>query len=131
MKQQMRVSLRTWAVAVCVAMLSAFGPLYVTRPASTALTPGSAQFAGRDYPSVHQPDPLIPQEIGYRVPRDRIKAIDAPKFLAAGEARFVPDRMPVIGLTDGDQARAYPVPVLSRVEIVNDQIRGRAIAVTW
>lgn len=131
MKQQMRVNLSTWAAAMCVAMLSAAGALYLTRPASTSLVPGSAQLAGRDFPSSHGPDPLIAEEIRYQIPRDRIRAIDAPEFVTARVARFVPDRMPVIGVTDGDQAKAYPVPLLSRVEIVNDQIRGRAIAVTW
>jgi len=124
----MRVNLRTWAVAAFVAMLSALGALYLTRPASTALTP---QLAGRDFPSLHQTDPLIPEEIRYQIPRDRIRAIDAPEFVTAGQAGFVPDGMHVIGVTDGDRAKAYPVPLLSRVEIVNDQIRGQAIAVTW
>lgn len=131
MKQQMRVNLRTWAVASCIAMLSALGAFYLTRPASSSLTTGSAQLAGRNFPSSHQPDPLISEEIGYQIPRDRIRAIDTPEFVAAGQAGFVPDRMHVIGVTDGAQAKAYPVPLLSRVEIVNDQIRGRAIAVTW
>ncbi len=130
MKQHMRVNLRTWAVGVGIAMLSALGAFYLTRPGSISLTPGSAQLAGRDFPSSHQPDPLIPEEVGYQIPRDRIRAIDAPEFVSADRA-FVPDRMHVIVVTDGDQAKAYPVPLLSRVEIVNDQIRGKAIAVTW
>jgi uncharacterized protein DUF3179 len=127
----MRIDLRTWAVAGSVAVLSAVGAFYLTPPASPSLVTGSQQMAGRDYPSLHAPDPLTAGEIGYQVPRDRIKAIDAPEFMAPSEAGWVPDRLPVIGVTDGAEARAYPIPLLSRVEIVNDQIGGRAIAVTW
>jgi hypothetical protein len=127
----MRINLRTWAIAGSLAVLSAVGAIYLTRPASPSLTTGSQQVAGRDYPGVQAPDPLSANEIGYRVPRDRIKAIDAPKFMAAGEAGWVPDLLPVIGVTQGRESKAYPVPLLSRVEIVNDQIGGRAIAVTW
>jgi uncharacterized protein DUF3179 len=127
----MRINLKTWAIAGSLAVLSAVGALYLTRPASPSLMTGSQQMAGRDYPSVQTPDPLTAGEIGYQVPRDRIKAIDAPKFMAAGEAGWVPDRLPVIGVTQGRESKAYPVPLLSRVEIVNDQVGGRAIAVTW
>ncbi len=127
----MRINLRTWAVAVSVAVLAAMGAFYVTRPASPSQTTGSDQLAGRDYPSLQSPNPLTVGEIGYRVPRDKIQAIDDPKFMAAGKTGFVPDRMPVVGVIDGNEAKAYPVPLLSRVEIVNDQIGGRAIAVTW
>lgn len=127
----MRVNLRTWAIAVCGALLTAAVAFYVTRPASPYLTDNSAQFIGRDHPSGHAPAPLTSDEIGYRVPRDKIKAIDKPTFITSDQARFVPDQMPVIGVMGGGEAKAYPIPVLSRVEIVNDQIGGRAIAVTW
>jgi Protein of unknown function (DUF3179) len=127
----MRIGLKTWAIAASVAALSAMVAAYATRPASPALNTAASQSAGRDYPSVQSPEPLTAGEIGYRVPRDRIEAIDAPGFIAAAQAGFVPDRMPVIGVAEGSEAKAYPIPRLSRVEIVNDQIGGRAIAVTW
>jgi Protein of unknown function (DUF3179) len=127
----MRIDLRTWAIAASLAALLASGAFYVTRPASPAVITGASQPAGRDHPSVQATDPLTPDEIGYQVPRDRIKAIAAPSFIAAGMAGFVPDGMPVIGVAEGSEAKAYPIPLLSRVEIVNDEIGGRAIAVTW
>ena len=127
----MRVKSRAWAIAVCGALLAAAVAFYMTRPASQYLTDSSAQFVGRDHPSGHAPDPLTSDEIGYQVPRDRIRAIDNPKFITADQAGFVPDQMPVIGVRDGGEAKAYPIPVLSRAEIVNDQVGGRAIAVTW
>ncbi len=125
----MQVSIRVAAVALGFATLSGVVALYATRPSPPQVI--SSQFAGRNRPSLQPPDPLTSDEIGFRVPRDKIKAIDAPTFLSANQAGFVPDRMPVIGVTDGDEAKAYPIPFLSRVEIVNDQIGGRAIAVTW
>lgn len=127
----MRINLKTWVIAGSLAVLSAVGALYLTRPASPSLMTGSQRMAGREYPSVQAPDPLTADEIGYQVPRDRIKAIDAPKFIAPSEAGWVPDGVPVIGVTQGRDLKAYPIPLLSRVEIVNDQIGGRAIAVTW
>ncbi len=130
-KPQMRINLKTWVIAGSLAVLSAVVALYLTPPASPSLMTGSQRMAGRDYPSAQAPDPLTADEIGYQVPRDRIKAIDAPKFIAPSEAGWVPDRLPVIGVTQGRDLKAYPIPLLSRVEIVNDQIGGRAIAVTW
>ena len=39
----------------------------------------------------------------------------------------------VIGITVGDQARAYPINMLTgpRREIINDTLGGQAIAATW
>lgn len=72
------------------------------------------------------------EEIVTVLPRDAIPSIDAPRFVPARDAmKFMgPDEM-VIGLEIGGESRAYSVPLLSTHEIVNDQIRGRAIAVTW
>ena len=124
------MNLKTWAAALGVALLAGLGALYATRPAPHGGTTTSA-VAGRDYPSTNAPDPLSADEIGYQVPRDRIKAIDTPTFVPASQAGFVPDRVPVIGVAAGGEAKAYPVPLMSWVEIVNDSIGGRAIAVTW
>jgi hypothetical protein len=128
---QVRIDLRTWAIAASVGVLSAIGALYVTRPAPASHVTSSHQPVGRTFASVREPDPLTADEIGYQVPRDRIKAIDAPGFISPSAAGWVPDRLPVIGVSEGAEAKAYPIPLLSRVEIVNDQTDGRAIAVTW
>jgi hypothetical protein len=65
------------------------------------------------------------------LPRDAIPAIDRPEFVAAGEATFMRDNEPVIGVSIGGEARAYSAWLLNAHEIVNDTIGGRAIAVTW
>lgn len=126
----LRVDRKTWGVALSVALLAGLGALYATRPASPAGRTTSS-FAGRTYPGTNAPDPLTADEIGYQVPRDRIKALDHPSFVPASQAGFISGQVTVIGVAAGGEAKAYPVPLMSRVEIVNDAIGGRAIAVTW
>jgi len=71
-------------------------------------------------------------EIVQVVPRDAVPAIDRPEFWPADEADGAYDADDlVIGVSVGDEHRAYSVPFLSGHEIVNDTIGGRPIAVTW
>lgn len=65
------------------------------------------------------------------LPKDAIPAIDKPIFVAAGQATFMQDEEPVIGIAIGGVARAYPTWLLNGHEIVNDSIGGRSITVTW
>lgn len=59
------------------------------------------------------------------LPKDAIRSIDAPEF---GRDYFGdPGDEVVVG---GDRPRAYPIRILSRHEIVNDDVDGRPIAVT-
>jgi hypothetical protein len=66
------------------------------------------------------------------VPQDGIPAIDDPVFEPADE---VGDRLddddPVFGVIHGDEARAYPQSVLVYHEIVNDELDGDPIVVTY
>jgi len=64
-------------------------------------------------------------------PKDGIPSIDNPKFLSASEAEFVSDDDIVIGLNVNGQARAYPLFILVWHEIVNDNISGVPVAVTY
>ena len=64
-------------------------------------------------------------------PRDGIPAIDNPRFIAAGAADFLADDSRVIGVARGDSARAYPIAILNWHEIVNDEIGGDPIVVTF
>lgn len=66
------------------------------------------------------------------VPKDSIPAIDEPQFVSAQEGdKFLSDRELVIGLFDGNTAKAYSAWVLDRHEIVNDRLGDTAVAVTW
>ncbi|WP_373509099.1 DUF3179 domain-containing (seleno)protein [Thiocapsa sp.] len=64
-------------------------------------------------------------------PRDGIPALTDPAFVPAAQADFLAPDDRILGLTPGGEARAYPIAILNRHEIVNDGIGGRAVAVTY
>ena len=65
------------------------------------------------------------------VPKDGIRSIDKPRFVGVSEAANLADTEPVIGLVIDGDARAYPLGVLTRHEIVNDTVGGVPVAVTY
>ena len=64
--------------------------------------------------------------------RDSIPAIYNPTFLSSREAssHLSGDDL-VIGLSIGDEQKAYPTAYLGSYEIVNDLVGGMPVAVTW
>jgi hypothetical protein len=64
-------------------------------------------------------------------PRDGIPSIDDPQFIPASEESSLDDREPVIGLSIGGDARAYPIRIVTWHEIVNDTVGGVPVAVTY
>jgi hypothetical protein len=64
-------------------------------------------------------------------PRDGIPAIDEPIFVPVDEVSDLAPQEPVIVLEIDGDARAYPLRVLTWHEIVNDEIGGRPVAVTY
>jgi hypothetical protein len=65
-------------------------------------------------------------------PKDGIPAIDAPQYESIVNARaWLTDRSPVISLAIGDEARAYPLAILMWHEIVNDDLAGVPVLVTF
>jgi Protein of unknown function (DUF3179) len=80
-----------------------------------------------------RPRPLVDPDdiISGGPPPDGIPPIDDPRFLAPGDASFLADREPVLAVeVDGD-ARAYPLQILTWHEIVNDEIGGVPVSVTY
>ena len=65
------------------------------------------------------------------VRRDSIPSIDAPRFVPVAQDDTHAPSEPVIGLEIGGVARAYPLRVLIWHEIVNDEIDGTPVAVTY
>lgn len=64
--------------------------------------------------------------------RDGIPPIDEPKPVPQEEAEeFLGDREPVLVVERGKAVRAYPVQILVWHEIVNDELGGQPIAVTY
>ena len=93
-------------------------------------------------------------EIVTLLPFDAIPAVLEPEFVGAGEADGKlaellegrsrrdadaalmaggddPDDALVLGVSVNGDSRAYYIPTLSRVEIVNDTVGGQPLAVTW
>jgi len=66
---------------------------------------------------------LRPEDIVTILPKDAIPAILSPSFEEGSKVSWLNEI--------GGDSRAYPVPILSRVEIVNDRVGGIPIAVTW
>ncbi|SLN41396.1 DUF3179 domain-containing protein [Oceanibacterium hippocampi] len=64
-------------------------------------------------------------------PKDGIPAIDEPRFRPHAEVTDIAPTEPVIGLVIGGEARAYPLRILMWHEIVNDEIGGVPVAVTF
>jgi hypothetical protein len=65
-------------------------------------------------------------------PRDGIPPIDEPTFVTVAEAdAWLEVKEPVIHLAIGDDVRAYPLQILMWHEIVNDEVDGRPVAVTF
>jgi hypothetical protein len=64
--------------------------------------------------------------------KDGIPSIDSPRFQSAGEAdATLDDGDKVIGLYVDGEARAYPQRILVWHEIVNDEVGGKAVSVTY
>jgi len=69
-------------------------------------------------------------EIDQRIPIDGIPPIYDPRFVVAAQAPLPDDEL-VIGIALGGEAKAYPVGVLRFREIVNDELAGLPILVSW
>ncbi|MZR31139.1 DUF3179 domain-containing (seleno)protein [Sneathiella litorea] len=65
------------------------------------------------------------------VPKDGIPSIDNPRFIPVAEADHLTATEPVIGVVVNGEAKAYPLQVLIWHEIVNDEIGGVPVAVTF
>jgi len=63
--------------------------------------------------------------------RDCIPAIDKPKFVSVTQATFLSEDDIVIALEMNGEARAYPIRILVRHELVNDSIGDKAFLVSY
>jgi hypothetical protein len=65
-------------------------------------------------------------------PRDGIPPIDHPKFVPVGDAdRWLKPKEPVISFETGRDQRAYPLQILIWHEIVNDDVGGQPVTVSF
>jgi hypothetical protein len=63
--------------------------------------------------------------------RDGIPSNDRPRFLAVENADFRRGEDQVLGIVRNGIARAYPIRIMNRQDIVNDDIAGERLAVTY
>lgn len=65
-------------------------------------------------------------------PKDGIPAVDDPKFVSVKEAEeWLDDLEPVVSVTHNGETRAYPIQILMWHEIVNDNLGGEPVSVTF
>ena len=72
----------------------------------------------------------LPDGFRQLLPRDAIKPVYEPEFTSAGLVGW-PGGTQVIGISSGDESKAYPVSFLNRREMVVDAINGIPVLVTW
>jgi len=65
------------------------------------------------------------------VPRDGIPAIDNPKFESPDKVKFLRDWDRVLGVFHKGIAKAYPIKIMEKHEVVNDKFDGQAVTVTY
>lgn len=82
-------------------------------------------FPGREYRS-----PEV-KTLRVRLWKDSIAVIREPKFVDASTASYPSDDDWVLGIEGKTEAKAYPVKILAWRHIVNDQLDGRPVAVTY
>lgn len=63
--------------------------------------------------------------------KDGIPSVDDPEFRSVSEINYMNDDDLVLGFKVGNEVRAYTHPVLDWHEIVNDEVNGVAIAITY
>ena len=79
--------------------------------------------------------PFDPLKFQHGIGKDTIPAIDEPLFVSLGDPRLeeqnITDDSRVIGYAVGDDARAYPIRIMNRHELVNDTVGGKPVTVAW
>jgi hypothetical protein len=79
--------------------------------------------------------PIDPLKFQYGIGKDTIPAIDEPVFVDANDPRLaeqdITNDSRVIGYAVGGDARAYPIRIMNRHELVNDNVAGKPVTVAW
>ncbi len=95
--------------------------------------------SGIEEPSTPVPQPLTNPRVeaesdyegtSFLLPFDAIRPIYEPVFVDAEEAPYQDDEL-IMGVALGGEAKAYPVTVLRFREMVNDELAGIPILVSW
>ena len=74
----------------------------------------------------------LDQIVSSSLPPDGIPSIDKPKFISVQEAdKMLEDSELVVGISINEDIRAYPLQILVWHEIVNDNVNGVPVAITY
>lgn len=78
-------------------------------------------------------DWIIPEEqiVGGGPGKDGIPSIDNPRFAPVSEIDYIPDDRRIVGIKVGSTVKAYPHQILDWHEIVNDEVGGKSVAITF
>ena len=131
--------LATALLAVAAALAAVV--LAVSRPGSetepnrqTAPVAGQESQNGDPAPPVviSEDDPLIEgvYSTTFFLPRDAIGPLYQPQFIPGKPASLDPEEL-VMGVEINGESKAYPVGPLSWKEMVNDEVGGVPVLVTW
>ena len=63
--------------------------------------------------------------------KDGIPSVDNPEFIEVNAVSNLSDNDLVVGVKVGEEIKAYPHPILDWHEIVNDEIGGQSLALTY
>ncbi|MGH9952693.1 MAG: DUF3179 domain-containing protein, partial [Nitrososphaeraceae archaeon] len=116
-------------VAVVLNLPPLDGDNNIPSPSSeTSLSSSSSTVSAQEEKSIVPLDQIV----GGGPPRDGIPSIDNPKFVSVQEAdEFIKDNEFVVGLNINGDIRVYPLQILVWHEIVNDNVGGVPVAVTY
>lgn len=115
------------AIAVAIPLLGAVTALAL--PATAQRSPDFSQWPNTDFDNTTID---LAEVFSGGVPRDGIPAVDDPSFVAVAQESRIGGREPVLTLAlTGQTPRAYPLRYLTWHEIVNDEIAGLPVAVTF
>ena len=114
-----------WAVVAALALAAGIVAI-ASRPSTPSNPTGAVLEAGG--PAF---DPIRAVEIQSILPRDAIPALIKPAYMTPSQASDINNQEEVIGVVVDGDARAYPLSTLSAHEIVDDDIGGQPVAVTW
>lgn len=116
-------------VAVGLAMLGVVTVWAFTEPSEPPVAAGVRVDPSDVYNPVAAGEKL-PDGFRQLLPRDAIAPVYSPTFVPAAVAPWRGD-VQVIGVANGDQAKAYPVSFLNGREMVIDELAGDPILVSW
>jgi hypothetical protein len=105
-----------------------------SRPGAVAPKPGKVQTKSRSWNDFDVSNASVSKDkiVAGGPIRDAIRSVDEPEFVdAAAAEQWVAPANTVIGLSVGDVAHAYPVHLLEYHQVVNDELAGVPVVLSY